>query len=244
MRRHLVIPDLQHRAGRSLKHLYALKNFIREVRPEVLIQLGDLGDYPSVGKYGNGTLYAEGRRLSKDNNAFCEAADILTPGYSCELYFLEGNHEFRVAKYMAEHPELEGSLKDPKAIMASLGWKVTPYLEILKLDGISYCHLFPKNLNGRVVSDKWGASSAINQIKANMVSCTAGHRPGLSYDTMEGPNGVLHGLIAGSYYLHEESYFTPHFKKYWRGVIMKHNVKNGEYSPHFIRIKDIMEKYG
>ena len=86
---------------------------------------------------------------------------------------------------------------------------------------------------------KAGAPSARIQAVRYHQSCTAGHAPGLDYDCTQvrGDGSRIHSLIAGSCYLHDESYRTPQGNHDWRGVVYKHNVENGEYDPEFISLK-------
>ena len=51
------------------------------------------------------------------------------------------------------------------------------------------------------------------------------------------------GLIAGSFYLHDESYLTPQGHNYWKGIVVKHDVRKGEYSPMFVDLPYLERRY-
>ena len=61
-------------------------------------------------------------------------------------------------------------------------------------------------------------------------SFTMGHQQGLEVAIRPLNNGECHrGLIAGSFYQHEEEYKGPQANEHWRGCIYKHEVEKGNY---------------
>lgn len=244
MRSHLFIPDIQASTGRSRVHLNWIPNVVDDLAPDVIVCAGDLGDFNSISKYRDGALKAEDRRLSKDWDCFRWAADAITCGKGRHI-FIEGNHEDRVRRYREQHYEND-MLPDPCGYMKSLGWEVYPYMTVARVDGVAYSHLFARNNQGRVTatSERYGAASAASMVRANGESCTAGHRQGLEWAVVPSGKRLHHGLIAGSFYLHDEGYLTPQGNTYWRGIVHKKNVKNGEYTPTFWSINDLRRTYG
>lgn len=76
-----------------------------------------------------------------------------------------------------------------------------------------------------------------------MCSCTSGHLQGLDWQVLQTGDKRVYGMIAGSCYLHEEDYLTPQGTQYWRGIIMKHEVKDGEYDPMMISLDYLKRRY-
>ncbi len=245
----LVIPDIQAAPGRSQKHLAWLAKYIEAKRPDVIVQLGDLWDIPSLSSYDVGKKAAEGRRLTLDVDAGMKAVNTIMQGcknYSPKLIFTEGNHEYRIRRYENDYPALTGSLFSPVAYMSDLGWDAYPFLQVAKHAGISFSHFFPRTIRGTTTagSQRNGPASASAMVRANMTSCIAGHKQGLDVYIHNLQEKRVRGIIAGSFYLHDESYHSAQGNSYWRGVLMLNNVKNGDYDLTEVSIDYLKRKYG
>ena len=244
----LVIPDIQAKPRQKLQHLHWLRAYIDAKRPDCIVQLGDLGDFTSLSSYDKGKGAAENKRLHLDVDIFCEAADLITPSgmYSPKLIYTEGNHENRIRRYENDNSELQGSLFSPVEYMSSLGWDAYPFLEVASWGGISFSHFFPRTAMGTTTagSSKNGASSALNMVRANMTSCIAGHKQGLDTAIYNLQNRRVRGIIAGSFYTHNEGYHTPQGNSYWRGVLMLNNVRSGDYDLTEVSVDYLKRKYG
>lgn len=245
----LVIPDIQAKPGQKLKHLFWLKRFIAKKRPDCIVCLGDLWDMPSLSSYDKGKKAAEGKRLVADVNIGCEAAQLITPnirGYNPKLIFTEGNHEERIKRYENDYPELEGALFNPVDYMAGLGWDAYPFLQVATWRGISFSHFFPRTSTGTTsaASQRNGASSALNMIRANMTTCIAGHKQGLDSAIFTLQNRRVRGIIAGSFYTHNESYHSAQGNNYWRGVLVLNNVNNGDFDLTEVSLNYLKREYG
>lgn len=246
-KRALLIPDIQAGPGRSTKHLEWCSKYIADKQFDIIIQIGDLGDFTSLSSYDRGKASAENRRLSKDWDAFRGAVDLLSKGwrsYNPRLVYCAGNHEHRVYRYQEDNPALD-TLPDPVRYMGGAGWEAHGFLSVAKVEGCSVSHFFPRSLQGTITSTamKYGATSAKNMVRANMASCIAGHRPGIDWGVYSAGNRTYHGLIAGSFYTHNEEFMGPQ-QRYWRGVVALNRMKNGEFDPCPVSIGYLKERYG
>ncbi len=249
-KRGLLIPDVQAGPTRSTEHLKHIGRYINDKEFDVIIQIGDLGDFTSLSSYDKGKASAENRRLSKDWDAFRTAVDVLmTPwagkvGYNPRLVYTEGNHEYRTSRYKEANPELD-TLPDPVAYMKSCGWEAYPFLEVAKVEGCQVSHLFPRSLQGRVSAAglKYGAPSPEHQIRANMASCIAGHRPGYAHGTFSTQDKQYHSIIAGSCYTHKEGWMGPNQDNSWMGVVVLNQLKRGEFDPCPVRLSYLKGRY-
>lgn len=173
--------------------------------------------------------------------------------YSPDLHILEGNHDgcsdcvgTRMYRYVEEHPELDGAVPQPLDCWEKAGWKLHHFLEPAVLDGVFYSHLFPLTSTGNVTpsSLRYGASSAMAQLKNNRVSCIAGHKPGIdTAGPIAGLNGRIRAIQAGSFYMHDEVYRGNGGNDYWRGCLMLHRVKDGNFSVTEVDLDYLLEKY-
>jgi hypothetical protein len=248
----LYIPDLQAKPGDELLHVEALNKYILAKRPEYIVQGGDLWDMPSLSSYDRGKKKAWGKFVVDDWEIGVEAVAILMDGWKDADYdpiriFVKGNHEERIDRYIEANGELTGIMPDPIAFMEDMGWEAYDFLEPVTVEGITFCHFFPKTLQGTVTaaSSRSGARSAAYQLKANMKSCIAGHKQGLDTASFCLPGGRIRSIIAGSYYMHDEDYMGPHGNDYWRGVLMLNRVNGvGDFDLTEVSLDYLMEKYG
>ena len=59
------------------------------------------------------------------------------------------------------------------------------------------------------------------------------------------PNGQTQiGCVAGSFYQHNEDYRGPQAASEWRGLVVKHEVANGDYDPMFVSLDFLRKRYG
>lgn len=254
--KHLVIPDCQIRPGVPLDHLTALGNYIIDQQPDVIVQIGDFADMHSLSSYDRGTVRSEGERYQQDVDCAAEAmATLMAPiesynrhaklmhrkRYTPRMILTLGNHEERIARHVNANPNLEGkcSYED----LPYQDWEVHQFLATVEVDGILYSHYFPRNAQGRVVQTFRGAPNARLQVLREMQSCTAGHLQGLDFSIHQTAGRRIYGIIAGSFYQHDEDYLSPQGTAYWRGVIVKHEVENGEYDPMMVSIRYLLSNW-
>jgi len=77
-----------------------------------------------------------------------------------------------------------------------------------------------------------------------MMSCTAGHKQGLDVYIYGTSHGMMRGVIAGSFYQHEEEYLSPQGTQYWRGILLKTEVHKGAYNLVEVSMNYLRRKYG
>ncbi len=248
MKRGLLIPDLQVKPGVSLKHITWLARFIADKQFDPIIQIGDWADFPSLSSYDKGKAAAENKRLSKDWDAFRQSVDLLEPAfktYNPRRVFCEGNHEGRLARYQNDNPSLD-TLPCVVTYLRERGWETHRFLKVARVEGVAVSHLFPRSLKGTITNTgvKYGAPSAEHMVRANMTSCIAGHKPGFDYKPYHNGVRMFHGLIAGSFYLHKETYNGPDADVAWKGVAVLNRLRNGDFDPSPCRIDYLRERYG
>ena len=251
-KRCLYVPDVQAKPGVRMDHMTWASHYVADKQFDVLVQGGDWGDFPSLSSYDKGKASAENRRVSKDWDAFRTSVDLFEdkfiriPGYKPRKVYTKGNHEFRADRYAEDNPAVD-VLPDTCAYLKERGWEVYPFLKVAKIEGVLFSHLFPKTMTGRVTntSIRYGSPNANQMIRANMASCVAGHKPGYDPSYHPGPNGkMLSGVIAGSYYLHQETYNGPGGDCQWRGLVVLNRFGRGEFDACPVNIKYLKEKYG
>jgi hypothetical protein len=164
--------------------------------------------------------------------------------YKPRKIFLIGNHEQRITRAVNMQSELEGLMSFEDFELEQHGWEVVPFLEPIEVDGIYYSHYFVSGVKGESIS---GMNIASSIVAKNMVSCTAGHNHTLDYAVKTGPDAKKRmGLCAGCFldeHQHEEYANATEFL-WWRGLVYKSNVKDGEYDLETISIQRLKQIYG
>jgi len=250
----LVIPDTQVKAGVPLDHLAACGNFIVEKRPDVIVHIGDHFDMKALSSYDRGKKAAEGQRVQSDIEAGKHAMDVLLKPlrdlqerqrrnkkrvYSPRMVFCIGNHEQRIERHVEANPELDGFFGYEDLGLGEMGWEVHDFLEVVQIGGIAFSHYFYNPMSGR----PWGGTvhTKLKNIKHSFVM---GHQQGLDIATVTNNVGEkMWGLVCGSFYMHEEGYIGPQGNDHFRGIVMLHNVKDGDYNPCIIGMNYLLEQY-
>ena len=244
MNTHLVIPDAQVKPGTGKAHIQAAGRLARDQRPDVIVVIGDWWDFPSLSSYDQGKTAAEGRRYVADLEAGNEAmklflAEATKPrGYKPKLHFTVGNHEQRADRHAEANPALQGVLGTKDLHLP--GFRVHKFLQLCHIDGIAYSHYFANPFSGR----PYGGTMQ-NMLAKIGFSFTMGHVQKLDIGRRDLANGrAIQGLVAGSFYTHDEDYKGPQGNPHWRGLVMKHNVYQGEYDLETYSIKRLLKRYG
>jgi len=73
----IVIPDCQVKPNTRIDHLEWAGKYIAEKKPDVIVNIGDFWDMPSLSCYDKGKKDFEGRRYKKDVEAGNAAMDLL-----------------------------------------------------------------------------------------------------------------------------------------------------------------------
>jgi hypothetical protein len=251
--KHLVIPDVQFKPGNDTGFLTAIGNYIVAKKPDVVVCIGDFADMPSLSSYDVGKKSFEGRRYKADIEAAHQGmAALLAPiknhnarmrrskhgAYVPRFVLTMGNHEHRIHRAVENDAKLDGTIGLEDLKYAEAGWEVYPFLQPVVIDGIAYCHYFTTGLLGRP------CSSATVQLAKKHQSCVSGHQQGLQIATGHRADGTrLTSVIAGSCYEHEEDYLGPQGNKHWQGILMLHEVHDGEFDLMPISLKFLKKKY-
>ncbi len=250
-RTHLLIPDTQVKPGVDTQHLTWIGKYIVDKQPDVIVHIGDHWDMPSLSKWDS-KKKMEGKRYKQDIAAGNEGMErLLAPlhaynaqrratkhkQYIPEMHFTKGNHEHRVTRAMEESPEYEGLVSEDDFRLGE--WQVHEFLQPVVIDGVHYAHYFYNPMSGR----PFGGMMA-TRLKNVGHTFTMGHQQTLDYAIRFVGNTSQHGLVAGACYLHDEEYKGPQGNHHWRGVVMKHDVRDGQYDPMFVSLDYLRRRYG
>lgn len=250
----MVIPDCQIRPGDDTAFLEAIGNYAVAKKPDIIVNIGDFADMPSLSSYDVGKKSFEGRRYKNDVEAVRTAMQrLLSPidnynaqqrrngkkQYRPELHLTLGNHEERIERAVNNDAKLEGVLSLSDLGYEEFGWTVHPFLEVVVLEGVAFSHYFVSGVAGRPVT------TAAACLSKKHMSCIQGHQQGLQVHTGFAADGrPLTCIIAGSCYEHDEDYMGPQGNNHWRGLIMLHEVRNGSFDMMPVSLNYLTAKYG
>jgi len=243
-KRHLIIPDTQCGPGHPTQHLDWARKAIDYYRPDVIIHLGDHWDMASLSSWdGKGTKQMEGRRYQKDIDAGNEAWERLfykvrRSRYNPRLVYMHGNHEDRITRAINGDPKLDGVLSLDHLDTGQ--FEVYPFLERVWIDGIVYSHFFQQQNSAYAIGGS--VDNRLNRIGDSFVQ---GHQQGFLYGNRVYPTGrTRHGLVAGSFYLHDEGYKGRQGNDHWRGIVVLNGVSRGDYAIMPLDMRYLRHKFG
>lgn len=244
-----VIPDVQAMPGVELSHLTWAGKYIAEKRPDIILCLGDFGDFPSLSRFGQGNASFEGKRYHNDLYSFHEAMQMfLTPireaiansmtGWKPALVFTLGNHEDHIPRFVEENPVLEGHMSLDDLKLEEYGWQVFPFLQPVAIEGVAFCHFFPSGIMGRPITAARTLTTRLH------MSAIAGHQQGRMVDyAKRADGGDMTAIITGSFYQHKYDYLSPFTNQHWRGMLMLHEVKDGGFDEMWLSIDYLKRRY-
>lgn len=248
---HIVIPDPHaHFLHNNNRALWA-GALIADVKPDVVVMLGDLHDMPSLSGYDKGRKCFQGRTYTADIESGLDFNDKLwaIPKQSKKKLprriAIKGNHEQRIDRAIQVSPELDGAIG-----YSDLQWERwydtiveyngnTPGL--ISIDSILYAHYMVSGIMGRPVGGEHPGYTLVQKLGT---SATVGHSHLLDYCIRRGIGPDRMGLVAGCFFDYDLDYAGVTNQMFWRGLIIKRNVENGTYDPEFVSMQRLQEEYG
>lgn len=253
-RRHFVIPDCQVRPGVPTDHIDWIAQAIVDYKPDVIVNIGDWWDMPSLSSHdGPGSLAKEGARYEDDvdtgNDAYArlvapmrsEQARLIRGrrgAWNPRCIFTFGNHENRINRAINNDPRFAGTIGEHH--LDTQGFERHAFLRVVEVDGVNYSHYFQMEKSDRPIGGSM--DNRLNKIGATFV---CGHEQGYLVHRRPLPIGrTIHGIVAGSAYLHDEGYRGHQRNNDWRGIVVLNDVRNnGDLEPMPVTLQALCRKY-
>jgi len=251
-RTHLLIPDPHAHPDHHNDRADWLGQLIRDVKPDVVINIGDAADMPSLSSYDKGTRAFQGRNYRDDINAHLDFQDRMwAPTKRAKRkrpYRVVhiGNHEHRITRALNLSPELDGAISLDDLDFERYYDEVVGYTGrtpgVHLVDGVHYAHFFVSGVKGLPISGEHGAYSLLTK---EFVSCTQGHVHTVDYAVRTTVGGrKINGLVCGVFQDYWSDWAGECNKLWWRGAVVKRNVEYGNYDPQFISLDNLRKEYG
>ena len=217
-------------------------------KPDVVVNVGDFFDFPSLSSYDKGKLSFEGRRLRLDLEAGIKGMErLLAPlrdyqktntDYNPRMVFTLGNHEDRLLRIPKDNPEFEGFVGN-HLLNLEKDWEVFPFLKPVNIQGINFVHYLSNPFNGK----PFGGNAA-SQLKAVGVSFCVGHKQTLDVAIQPVLDNTMRiGIVAGACYPFDEEYKGYQGNNHYRGIVMLYQAKNGFAEPAFVSTNYLINRY-
>lgn len=241
----LVIGDDHARKGVSHRRYIALGRFIVDKRPDHVVWIGDHTDNPATSRYDVGTVVGEGGRYKDDVKAGNDSLDLVHKelrGMKGKPYFhiTLGNHDIRPDSAAAADPKLYGTIGLHDIHYKKYGYNIVPFLKPLIIQNIAFQHYFTSGVMGRAIG---GENHARTMVLKNHMSSVCGHSHTKDFwETVTGAKKKIFGLVAGCYDEGHHHYTTEQ-SRWWSGLTMLHEARDGYAEPAFYSIKYILGKY-
>lgn len=249
---YLIVPDSHAHPDHPNDRADYLAKLIIDLRPDVVVNLGDQFDMASLSSYDKGKRSFANKSYKKDINAGLEFHDRMWSPVRAtkkKLPFrvvLEGNHEHRIERALDLSPELVGTLGFDDYAFDDYYNEVIRYdgglPGIYKSDGILFAHFFPTGVSGRPLG---GISPARMMAQKNKVSCVAGHIHTFDYFTERNiDEKTISCLLAGCYQDYTNDWAGP-IGRFWKpGVAILRNVEDGDFDLQWVSLASLAREYG
>ena len=188
MSTHLIIPDQHAHPEHDNDRADWLGQFMAVLQPDVVINIGDACDFPSLCSYDKGKRSFHNKRYMDDIDAHLDFQDRLWSPLRRrkqklpDTWFFEGYHEERLRRAIDLHPELEGAISYDHLELDKYYDNVVLYNGgtpgVATIDGVAYAHYFVSGIMGRPIGGEHHAHSLLQK---HYTSCTAGHSHLMDY---------------------------------------------------------------
>lgn len=255
----LVIGDAHAKSTVDNRRFNWLASFITDHQPDIIVNMGDWYDMPSLCSYDKGTKDFEGRRYQSDICAGNDALARLENGinavnksrrsikkslYKPRKIALGGNHDFgRIKRATRIQPELEGTISIDDFAFKDYGWEVYPYRTPVIIENVAFVHDVQVKGSDNAMS---GEFLAANLVRKKLASVVVGHQHNLDFAERTDISGrKVMGLVPGWYGdpLQYEDYAGENNKLWWKGLVLFNDVHDGGFDHSTWSIERIQRQY-
>ena len=250
---HLVIPDAHAHPNHHNRRAEWVGSLIHDLRPDVVIDMGDSADMPSLSSYDKGKRSFQGRTYRADVNAYLDFQDKLwriarrSKKKLPRRVRLIGNHEQRIDRALDADPQLVGAIGYDDLELKRYYDDIVHYEGstpgVLEIDGVYYAHFFVAGLLGRPIG---GEHPAYQHLTKKFQSCTAGHSHVFDYKMRPTGDGKRTNMCLVSGCLVDyQTDWAGQMQALWNtGVAIKRGVENGRYDLEWVSLARLKELYG
>lgn len=232
-----------------------LSKMILEVRPDVVMDMGDFADMPSLSSFDFGKTGYEGRRYKRDIACAINArtrvmASVVAYNkgkakakqYNPRWVALGGNHEeARINRVVENNALLQGVISYADLGYAELGWDYVPFGKEICVGGIYFSHYFVGGVRDKPVEGMYPAATLLKRYHTSRIM---GHSHYFQVRHESAHKGHIWAFIAGCYFDYEPNWTKQAHNFYDRGILVLHGVANGDIDAFsWVGIDEIKRRY-
>lgn len=253
----LPIGDCHINEKDNLERFKYLSKFIVEKLPDVIVIMGDFLTMDALNFFDKDKRKKlEGKRYCKEIDKGNEALDIIFYDflklqnkqrnqklkiYNPEIYYFEGNHEYRCVRYLEYDPTFDGFIgieKDLKLKERKI--KFIPYREYLNINGIDFTHI-PFNKAKEVCGIN--ITRKVSQLMYN--SCVFAHVHSMEYEAFKrhGQKELQQIMSVGCFFEEHENYVHGRITEYWKGLVLLDSWKEGRFDIQMFSLDRLKKEY-
>ena len=224
---------------------------LAEVKPDILINIGDTADMPSLSTHGDINLGS----YEADINCHLDFQErLFAPMRKAKRkqprrIILEGNHEYRITRALEARPELAGdrygmSFKDLD--LSRYYHNVVRYEHdtpgIIRVEGVDFAHYFIAGVMGTAIG---GLNHARSLIMKHGNSCVQGHSHLLDYSESTNASAETTQALVCGVGSDQVPTWAGNRGKLWRpNVTILRNVEGGNFDVQNISLSWLKKEYG
>jgi hypothetical protein len=237
-------PDAHCYPGHDSDPVEAIGRWFGEEGVDIVVNIGDFSDMPSCSYYGKHKKELEGNRIASDlqyTKDMVGLFDRALGGHEPNKIMTLGNHENRLYRLENDDAQMEGIFGDDPWGYHEAGYEVYDYLDIVRINGVSFSHAF---VNSTSLMGGIQGGSADIRMKNIGFPHVAGHQHGplIHGQRMLGDGTPLSTLIIGCAHTENHHYWGKG-KDVYRGAAILRNVREGGYDPDIRYLGNIMRDY-
>lgn len=231
-----------------------LGDFLYDIRPDVVVDLGDAGDFRSLNTYD--TRYPQAivtQSYEADVEVYNDSMERIRRKFKQNKrkrpFFVgfEGNHCNRIKKAIAHDPRLEGQKYGVSFGHLQTDKWFDEYHEyhnggpaIATYDNIDFAHYFSSGNFGTAMSGKHHSYTLLQNRHRSSI-CGHSHKRGVYFEDQAG----IAGMVVGCYKGKDESWAAQANQSWWKGVVVLNEVDGtGRFEPNFISMDRLKKEYG
>lgn len=248
---HVVFSDAHSHPAHNNDRAGWLGRLILDLKPDTVINLGDLGDMPSLSSYDKGTKGFQGRTYKRDIESVLDFQERLWhPIKEAKkkmprvVHFI-GNHEHRISRAVSLQSELDGTIGLDDLGLPKHSTLVDYdglYPGTLDIDGVCYSHFLVSGVMGRPIGGERHASTLVTK---KLGSCTVGHTHIFDFHLRPRADGTKAQALVMPAFIDYECDWAGQSGKMWsKGLVIKRNVEDGMYDMEYVSMERLKKIYG
>lgn len=251
-KKYVVIPDQHATPKQNNDRARWVGEFIKETKPDVVVNMGDMADMSSLCSYDKGKKSFQGRTYQADINAHLDFQDKLWEPVKKakkklpQRIALIGNHEERIARAIENQAELEGVISYDDLELDNWYDSIVGYNGAtpgtIQLDGITFAHYIISGISGRPIGGEHHAHSLLAKTHTSSI---VAHSHLFDFCRRTRGDGVkITGVVAGCLIDYPMGFAGNAVGLWDSGVLVLKNVDRGTFDIEWVSLQRLKNEFG